>query len=126
MNIPKTHQAVMPYLMLNGAQKFTDFIQTVFNAEITHQHPRDDQTGLLRHGEAQISASTIMYCDAIEPWGTATSNLFIYVDNADESFHKAIDAGAAIVMELSDQDYGRTCGVKDTTGNVWWITSVKS
>lgn len=126
MNIPKTHQAVMPYLMLNGAQKFTDFIQTVFNAEITHQHPQEDQTGLLRHGEAQISDSTIMYCDAIEPWGTATSNLFVYVDNADESFHKAIEAGASIVMELSNQDYGRTCGVKDTTGNVWWITSVKS
>jgi PhnB protein len=126
MNIPNTHQAVMPYLMLNGARKFTDFIKTVFNAEITHQHLREDQTGLLRHGEAQISGSTIMYCDAIEPWGTATSNLFVYVDNADESFHKAIAAGAAIVMELSNQDYGRTCGVKDTTGNVWWISSVES
>lgn len=126
MNIPKTHQAVMPYLMLNGAQKFTDFIKVVFNAEITHQHPREDQTGLLRHGEAQISGSTIMYCDAMEPWGTAVSNLFVYVDNADESFHKAMEAGASIVMELSDQDYGRTCGIKDTTGNVWWITSINA
>lgn len=125
MNIPKEHQAVMPYLMLSGAQKFTDFIKTVFNAEITQQHPQEDQSGLLRHAEAQISGITIMYCDAIEPWGTAVSNLFVYVDNADESFRKAIDAGASIVMELSDQDYGRTCGVKDTTGNVWWITSVK-
>ena len=126
MNIPKEHQAVMPYLMLNSAQKFTDFIKTVFNAEITNQHPREDQSGLLKHAEAQISGSTIMYCDALEPWGTAVSNLFVYVDHADESFRKAIDAGATIVMDLSNQDYGRTCGVKDPTGNVWWITSANS
>jgi len=126
MNIPKEHQAVMPYLMLEGAQKFTDFIKTVFNAEITQQHQRTDQSGLLMHGEAQISGSTIMYCDTAEPWGTATSNLFVYVENADESFNKALEAGAAVVMGLSDQEYGRTCGVKDPTGNLWWITSVKS
>lgn len=116
----------MPYLMLEGAQKFTDFIKKVFDAEVTQQHQRVDQSGLLMHGEAQISGSTIMYCDAVESWGVALSNLFIYVDNADERFHKAIEAGATTVMELSDKDYGRTCGVKDTTGNVWWITSLKS
>ena len=35
-----------------------------------------------------------------------------------------IDAGATTVMGLSDQDYGRTCGLTDPLGNVWWITSV--
>ncbi|AOM77812.1 glyoxalase [Pedobacter steynii] len=126
MNTPRQHQAVMPYLMLEGAQKFTDFIKKVFDAEVTQQHQRVDQSGLLMHGEAQISGSTIMYCDAVGSWGVAVSNLFIYVDNADERFHKAIEAGATTVMELSDKEYGRTCGVKDTTGNVWWITSLKS
>jgi len=28
-------------------------------------------------------------------------------------------------MQLSDQSYGRTCGVKDPCGNSWWITSVE-
>ena len=46
-------------------------------------------------------------------------------ENADESYKKAIDEGATTVMELSDQDYGRTCGVSDPFGNTWWITSVK-
>ena len=41
-----------------------------------------------------------------------------------ESFKKAIAEGATVLMELSDQNYGRTCGVTDPFGNIWWITSV--
>jgi uncharacterized glyoxalase superfamily protein PhnB len=47
------------------------------------------------------------------------------VEDADKSFEAAKDNGAEVMTELSDQDYGRTCGVTDPTGNVWWITSLK-
>ena len=57
-------------------------------------------------------------------WKPATANMFVYVDNADARYKKAIDAGSETVMEPADQDYGRSCGVTDPFGNVWWITSV--
>jgi len=47
------------------------------------------------------------------------------VQNADETFQKAIDEGATIVREVTDEDYGRGGGIKDPFGNVWWITTPK-
>lgn len=31
-------------------------------------------------------------------------------------------AGATTVMEISDEDYGRTGGVRDSNGNTWLLT----
>ncbi len=123
MNIPKGHQVVMPYLMVKGASKFTDFVKSVFNAEVTMKKLREDGETIM-HSEIQIGGSPIMFCDATQQWEPRTANLFIYVDNADETYEKAIGLGATTVMELSNQDYGRTCGVTDPFGNVWWITSI--
>jgi len=111
----------MPYLMLEDAAGFIDFIKDVFDAEMTHQDMRGDTVG---HCEANINGSTIMFSASRDEWKPATANMFIYVDDADERYQKAIDAGAETVMPPADQDYGRSCGVKDPHGNVWWITSV--
>lgn len=124
MKISNGHQAVMPYLMLKGAAAFIDFTTSVFNAELTHKKMKNSGNDIM-HAEVTINGSTIMFCDAPSQMPAVTANLFVYVDNADESFKKSIAAGAEMVMELSDQDYGRTCGVKDPLGNVWWITSIQ-
>ncbi|MGJ8594020.1 MAG: VOC family protein [Aquaticitalea sp.] len=124
MKIPSSHQTIMPYLILNGASKFIDFTTHVFDANITHKTFREEDKSMLAHCELQIGGSTIMFSDSTENFQPQTANLFIYVDDADKRFQKALDYGATIVMELSDQDYGRTCGVTDPFGNVWWITSI--
>lgn len=124
MKIPNGHQAVMPYLILNGAAAFIDFTTSIFNAELTHKTLKNGSDEII-HAEVNINGSTIMFGNASAQWPAVTASLFVYVDNADESFAKAIAAGAEMVIDLSDQDYGRTCGVKDPLGNVWWITSVQ-
>ena len=123
MKLPNGHQAIMPYLMLNEANKFLDFAKAVFDAKEVRITYRED-TKTIMHCEIQINGSTIMYCEATEDWKQQTANLFIYVDNADETFDKALKANAKTIMPLSDQDYGRTCGVEDPFGNTWWITSL--
>ncbi|MFC0186177.1 Uncharacterized conserved protein PhnB, glyoxalase superfamily [Pseudarcicella hirudinis] len=123
MEIAQGHQAVMPYLMVENARKFTEFCQKVFNAQLTFSRLREDNITVM-HSEIQISGCTIMFCDATDQWKVETSNLFIYVEDANETFQKAIEAGAAIVSEIANQDYGRSGGVKDPFGNVWWITSI--
>ena len=124
MNIPTSHQRVMPYLILKNAARFYDFAQSVFDAETLHKTLREDNE-TIRHGEIKIGDSTIMFSNSTTDWGASPANLFIYVEDADESFQKALDQGAISIMELKDEDYGRTCGVKDPSGNTWWITSVK-
>ncbi|MDQ4140595.1 MAG: VOC family protein [Bacteroidota bacterium] len=123
MNIPNGHQTVMPYLMLHNATMFIKFVKQVFNAELIFERERDEHK--LMHAEVRINECTLMFCDATDDWKTQTANLFVYVPNADEAYQKALNAGAETIMPLSDQDYGRTCGVTDPTGNVWWITAIK-
>lgn len=123
MKIPKDHQTVMPYLMLNGASRFSDFAKSVFNAEEVMIRFREDGETIM-HSEIKINGSTIMYSEASEDWKKQTANLFIYVEDADTTFQKAIDAGAEVILPLRTEDYGRTCGIKDPFGNIWWITSV--
>lgn len=121
MEIPKGHQAVMPYLMMEDATGFIEFIKTVFDADITHESMRDDIVG---HCEAQIGGCTIMFSNSRDQWTPQTANMFVYVENADETYAKAVANGSEIIMPPDDQDYGRSCGVKDPFGNTWWITSV--
>jgi len=125
MTLPTGHQTIMPYLMLDGGLKFIEFTQTVFDAKVNlSMHQMHSDFEKVRHSEIQIGGSTIMFTDTTEQWKAQPANLFIYVENADATYQKALDAGATSVMGLSDQNYGRTCGVQDPFGNVWWITSV--
>lgn len=124
VKIPNGHQAVMPYLMLDGAAKFRDFTINVFDGKITATHYQPDNADKIMHSEVVIHGSTIMFCDSREEWPAHPANMFVYVTNADETYEKALSEGADSVLPPSDQDYGRSCGVSDPCGNVWWITSV--
>ena len=120
MQIPKGHQAIMPYLMLEDAAGFIEFIKNVFDANMTHESMRD---GIVGHCEANINGSTSMFSNSRGEWKPATANMFVYVENADETYTKAVENGAETVMPPDDQEYGRSCGVTDPFGNVWWITT---
>ncbi|SKB58915.1 VOC family protein [Dyadobacter psychrophilus] len=124
VKIPNGHQAVMPYLMLDGASKFKDFTTNVFDGVVTHTHFQKDDPNLIKHSEVSINDSTIMFCDSRAEWPAQPANMFVYVENADDTYQKALTEGGKSVMEPADQDYGRSCGVEDPCGNVWWITSV--
>lgn len=122
-NNPDYYQTVMPYLILNDVKAFLKFATSVFGAEEKMRHLDDD--GRVVHAEIVIGDSTIMAGESTEQWATQNAGLYINVDSADKMFRKALDAGATVVMELSDQEYGRSGGVKDPQGNTWWITSPK-
>ncbi len=123
MEIPKGHQAVMPYLILDDAAGFIEFMKAVFAAELTHHDVNDDE-GEVGHCEMQIGGSTIMFSNTRGDWTAATGNMFVYVHDSDSTYAKAVQHGSTTIMPPADQDYGRSCGVTDPYGNVWWITSV--
>ncbi|MBO9730195.1 MAG: VOC family protein [Chitinophaga sp.] len=123
MKLPEGHQRVIPYLILQNAVAFFDFTKAVFDAEERYRGYQEDQR-TLRHGEIRIGDATIMFGQSSENWGTENAGLYIYVEDADATFQKALDAGATVVMPVADQSYGRSGGVKDPFGNTWWITAV--
>lgn len=124
IKIPENYQTIMPYLILNNAEQFIAFVQKVFDATETYRAMRDEQT--IMHAEIMIGGSTIMFADSTEKFAVRNAGMFIYVDDADKTFKKAIDAGATVVMEVANQSYGRSGGIQDPYGNIWWVTSVNN
>lgn len=118
---PDYYRTVMPYLILKDVSKFLEFTQKVFDAEIKMKHTDDD--GRIVHAEITIGDSTIMAGESNRDWSSQPAGLYVNVNSADKTFQKALDAGAGSVMELSNKEYGRTGGVKDSNENTWWITS---
>ena len=124
MKIPDTYNQLMPYLVLKGTGAFRKFMADVFDAREQMIVPADD--GTVMHGELKLGEAVIMFAETGGQFPVMNAGLFIYVDNADITYQKALAAGAVTLegQEPADKEYGRTCGIKDPFGNSWWITSV--
>jgi PhnB protein len=82
--------------------------------------------GTIRHAEVKVGDSMIMMGDAGGDWKAMPASLYLYVDDADATYRRALQAGATSLMEPADQFYGdRNAGVKDPVGNIWWIATHK-
>ena len=119
--VPEGYQRVMPYLIIENAASFIEFTQKVFGAEEKLKAMRDEK--LIMHAEVSIGGSVIMFADATEQYKQQPAAFFIYVDDCDAVYQKALENGATIVREPANQGYGRSAGVKDPFGNTWWITA---
>ena len=120
LNIPQHYQAVMPYLILEHAAGFIDFTKDVFGATEQNRTMRDENT--IMHAEINIHGSTIMLADSTDTYPPQHAGMFVYVENCDQAYQKALEKGAESIMPPADQSYGRSAGVKDPFGNTWWIT----
>jgi PhnB protein len=123
LKIPTGHQAVIPYLMLTDATKFKTFATNVFDAKITAEHLKPNSEKIM-HGEANINGSVVMFCDSTQDYPAHPANMFVYVADADATYLNALKNGGQSIMEPDDKEYGRSCGITDPCGNVWWITSI--
>ena len=121
--LPAQYQTVMAYLIVKDAAKFIAFMQEVFDAEQTYITMRDATR--IAHAELMIGGSTIMLADATEEYAPRGGGFFIYVEDADKRYERAIAAGATPITPLADQPYGRSGGVIDAFGNTWWITTIQ-
>ena len=121
IKIPQGYQQLMPYLIIKGAAGFISFMQHVFGAEEIMKHMRSE--GVIMHAEVKIGECVIMFADSTSEYPPRTGGFFVYVADADETYNKAIAAGAVSLMPVSDQPYGRSCGITDPFGNTWWPTA---
>ena len=122
--IPDGYHAVTPYLVATGATRLVDFLKQAFGAEETFRMPAPD--GSIMHVEVRIGDSMIMLGEGSEQWTPMPCALCLYVENADAVYKRALQAGATSIMEPVDQFYGdRQGGVKDPSGNTWWIATHK-
>ena len=122
---PEGYHTVTPYLIVQGAGKLVEFLKTVFDAKVmmTTVNPE----GKLGHTEVRIGDSVVMLSEARGEYHAMPTMLYVYVEDADATYARAIAAGATPVRPVEDQSYGdRSGGVKDMCGNQWWMATHKS
>jgi len=120
--IPQGYQAVIPYLVVNHAEQVIDFIKQTFQAQELMRMTRPD--GSVGHTELRIRDSVIMLGGAGAEWKAMPSMLYLYLENVDEVYQRALAAGGVSLKEPSDQFYGdRTAAVTDMSGNQWWMAT---
>jgi len=80
--------------------------------------------GRIGHAEVRIGDSVVMIGDARGEHAPTQAMLYVYIDDVDATYQRALAAGATTVQPPTDQFYGdRSGGVKDAFGNMWWIAT---
>ena len=126
--IPKGLHTVTPSLVVAGAAKAIDFYKKALGAEELMRFPAPD--GKIMHAEIRIGDSVIMLGDEMpdhgakgpKAYGGTSVSFFVYGENVDAAWKRAVDAGAKPVMPLADQFWGdRTGCLEDPFGHRWWL-----
>jgi uncharacterized glyoxalase superfamily protein PhnB len=109
------HPTVFPTLRYRDAGLAIEFLQRAFGAE-PHAVNRDD-AGRVRHAELRLGNGMVMLGQAEAADG---GDVYVVVPDPDEHCSRAREAGAEIVREPNDTDYGsREYGARDPEGLAW-------
>jgi uncharacterized glyoxalase superfamily protein PhnB len=120
--IPEGMRAVTPFLHPVGAPGLIEFMEKAFGAETISREQSPD--GMIHHAVVRIGNSMIemgeAHGDLAQPMPPA---LFMNVENLEEAYQRALNAGATSLQEPTPQSYGNIAWVKDAWGNVWYLAA---
>ncbi len=121
--IPRGYGTVTPYLVVDGVPKLIDFLKRAFNAE-EKGRMINEKNGFVRHAEVRVGGSIVMMGDSNLGYKPVASHLYVHVENVDQVYKRALEAGAVSQLEPTTQFFGdQLAVVKDPTGNVWYIAT---
>ena len=110
---PAGFHTVTPRMVVADVEAEIEFLRVVFaaSAEVRPDRP----------AEARIGDSLVMVTSTAER-PSFPAFLYVYVDDADSTYRRALEAGAASIEEPLDTPYGdRRAMIRDPSGNVFQI-----
>jgi PhnB protein len=120
--IPDGYHTVTPYLTIRGATELLQFVQDAFEAVETECIRSPD--GRVQHAQVKIGDSKVMMGEAPQDFQPMPGTLYLYVDDVDGWFDRAVRAGGEVLEQPEDKFYGdRTAAVKDASGNRWYMAT---
>lgn len=120
---PVSYPSISPYLICRNAEEVITFLEAAFDGIMLRRFDRPD--GSLMHAEIRIDDSVVMISGGAAEAVSAPAHVHLYVQDAQSSFARAIEAGASAVQAPArkDEDDDLRGGVMDTSGNIWWIAT---
>lgn len=129
--IPEGFHSVTPMATFKDARKAIEFYKQAFGAMERYSMPGPDGKGIM-HAELMIGDSIVMMseenpaqpCKSAETMGCSPVSFYIYVENADQAFQRAVKAGAESRNAVQDMFWGDRAGmVQDPFGYSWWLAT---
>jgi PhnB protein len=127
--IPEGYHSLTPQLTCRDAARAIDFYKEALGAKVLSR--MDGPGGRIMHAELQIGDSRFMLSDEF-PGMTAAPNLnalhsfslFLYTNDVDSAFNRAVKAGARADMQPSDMFWGDRYGkFTDPFGHQWGVAT---
>jgi PhnB protein len=127
--IPKGLHTITPSLVVSGAAKAIDFYKKALGAEERMRFPGPDGSTIM-YAELKIGDSVFMLADEMPDMGSrgpktlggTPVSFFLYNENVDAAWKRAVDAGAKELAPLADQFWGDRAGcLGDPFGHQWWL-----
>jgi PhnB protein len=128
--IPDGYHTVTPFLAVHNGSEAIEFYKKAFGAKEMSRFMTPD--GHMVHGEIKIGDSTIMLAEEMPDhhWQSPdklngfSAQMYLYVEDVDAFFKKAVAAGAKEVEPIKDQFYGdRSGALEDPFGHRWWVAT---
>lgn len=129
--IPEGFHSVTPMFMFRECRKAIEFYKKAFGATERYAMPTPDGKGIM-HAEILVGDSIIMMgdenqgqeCRSAESLGASPVSFYLYVENVDAAFRRAVEAGATVQMEVEEMFWGdRAGGLLDPFGYSWMLAS---
>jgi PhnB protein len=118
--VKNSYRTVTPYLVVPDADVELEFLNAAFGGAEVLCHRNPDRT--VMHAEIAIGDSLVMLGQAGGGSVPRSAALYLWVEDVDATYAKALAAGATSESEPDDKPYGhRNAGVVDRNGVTWWI-----
>jgi PhnB protein len=127
---PKGFHTVTPSLHVRNARQAIDFYKKALGAEETVCMTGPD--GKIGHAEVRIGDSIIFLSDENPAFGNkspqtlggTTGGLYLYIEDVDNGFRRALDAGGQQQMPVMDMFWGDRMGsFIDPFGHQWTLAT---
>jgi PhnB protein len=113
---------LQPSLHPLRAEPVLNFVKRAFGAEELGRHATPD--GVIHHVTVKIGNALMEMGEAHGPYQPMPTMFYLYVEDCDALYKRALSAGATSISEPKDQPYGdRSGGVTDPFGNKWYIAT---
>jgi PhnB protein len=132
--VPEGLHTVTTMLTYDDTSKAIDWIKRALGGDEVSRSEGPD--GKIMHAEVRIGSSRVMLHDAMmggkgpRSMGGSPASLWIYVEDCDALFNRAVKAGARVAPgpmgQMADQFWGDRCGtIFDPEGYSWTIATRK-
>jgi len=115
--IPEGWHSVTPRIVVKDVSRLVEFLKQAFRAS---GELNTDRPSIMKIGDSLVMISSV------EARAAMPAFLYLYVDDADATYQRALEAGAISLEEPADMPYGDRRGmVEDPCGNIWQIATYR-